>query len=226
MTDNLPLPAGVLLDMDGTLIDSEPYWIAEEQALVARFGGVWTHDDALALVGNSLTYSAHLIRERAGVPLSEPEILETLLAGVVARAREHVPWRPGAVALLQQLRAAGIPAALVTASYRVFADVVVQAAGGALTAVVPGDEVARGKPDPESYLLAARKLGVSPTNCVAVEDSPPGITAAQAAGAHTVGVPCMLPIEPRPGLSRVNSLADLNVELLSRIANGETVDLL
>ena len=217
-------PAGVLLDMDGTMIDSEPYWIAEEQALVASFGKIWTHDDGLALVGNSLPVSAQIIRERTGIPLTDDEILDRLLAGVVARTREHVPWRPGALQLLELLRVAGIPTALVTASYRVFADVTMAAANGALTVLVAGDEVTRGKPDPEPFELAAQKLGVKPENCIAIEDSPSGLTSALAAGAETIGVPCVLPIPPRPGLSRLNSLAEIDLPLLSRIITGEVVD--
>jgi len=212
--------------MDGTLIDSEPYWIAEEQALVASFGGVWTHDDGLTLVGNSLPDSAKIIRERTGIPLSDNEILDRLLAGVVARTKDHVPWRPGAEQLLTSLHDANVPTALVTASYRIFAEVVMDAAQGALTVLVPGDEVKQGKPHPEPYLLAAEKLGAKPTECIAIEDSPPGISSALASGAHTIGVPCVLPVPPRPGLSRAASLADLDLAMLRRIVAGETVDLL
>ena len=226
MADNLTLPSGVLLDMDGTLIDSEPYWIAEEQALVASFGGIWTHDDGLALVGNSLPVSAQIIRERTGIPLHDDEILDRLLAGVVARTRAHVPWRPGAQQLLARLVAAGVPTALVTASYRIFADTVMEAAAGALTVLVPGDEVTKGKPAPQPFLLAAEKLGVAPGDCVAIEDSPPGITSALASGARTIGVPCVLPVPPRPGLSRLASLEQLDLPMLSRIAAGDVVDAL
>jgi HAD superfamily hydrolase (TIGR01509 family) len=226
MRDEMTVPAGVLLDMDGTLIDSEPYWIAEEQALVASFGKIWTHEDGLTLIGNSLPVSAQIIRERTGIPLADDEILHRILAGVVARTRAHVPWRPGAELLLSRLHDAGIPTALVTASYRVFASVVMEAAGGALTVMVPGDEVTRAKPDSEPYLLAAAKLGVTADRCVAIEDSPPGIASALASGAKTIGVPCVLPVPPQPGLSRVASLADLDLGLLGRIANGEVVDTL
>ena len=89
------MPAAVLWDMDGTLVDTEPYWIAEEHELVERYGGTWTAEHAKALVGNDLRVSARYIQEHGDVPISEDEIVEVLLDGVVRRLREHVPWRPG-----------------------------------------------------------------------------------------------------------------------------------
>lgn len=221
VSTNALLPAGVLLDMDGTVIDSEPYWIAAEHEMVGIFGREWTDVDAKALVGNSLVDSA-LILQSHGVAWPVEQILDFLLDRVVAQVKAKMPWRPGAQQLLAQLRAAGVPYALVTASYRRFAKLV--AAAGEFDALVPGDEVTEGKPHPESYLRAAAKLGVDATNCVAIEDSPPGIASALASGAHTIGVPCMVPIPPQPGLSRVASLNDLNLSLLSVIAAGNTID--
>jgi len=207
--------------MDGTVIDSEPYWIAAEQELVAIFGREWTDDQAKSLVGNSLVDSAIILQD-AGVTWSVDDILDFLLERVVAQVKRRMPWRPGAQRLLAELKAAGIPYALVTASYRRFAELV--AAAGQFDALVPGDEVTDGKPHPESYLLAAQKLGVDVTNCVAIEDSVPGIASALASGAHTIGVPCMVPIPPQPGLSRLASLNDLNLHLLSVIAAGNQID--
>src|SRR5690606_3250690 len=102
-------------------------------------------------------------------------------------------FQPGALELLAQLTAAGVPSAIVTASYRPMVDAVVALTPpGSFAAVVTGDEVARGKPDPLPYLRAAELLGVDPEHCVAIEDSPPGITAALASGARTLGVPHQL----------------------------------
>jgi HAD superfamily hydrolase (TIGR01509 family) len=218
--------AGVLFDMDGTLIDSEPLWMAAEMELVSRFGGIWTHDDAVALVGNSLPETAAIMRTKARLPLGDTAILDFLLTSVTNAARAQMPWRPGALDLLEELRAASVPCVLVTASYRVFADVVMAAAPGALTALVAGDEVTHGKPHPESYLHAAVKIGAAPQDCVAIEDSPSGIAAALASGARTVGIPCVVPVLARPGLSRASSLADLNLGVLTRIVQGEVVDTL
>jgi len=103
------LPAAVLWDMDGTLVDTEPYWIETEYELAERYGGRWSEADALNLVGNELISSAHYMRERMGIDVSPEQIVEELLDGVVARVEREVPWRPGAVDQLDGLRAAGIP---------------------------------------------------------------------------------------------------------------------
>lgn len=219
-------PAAVLWDMDGTLINSEPYWMAAETELVEAHGGRWSHEDGLGLVGNALDVSAGVLRS-AGVDLGIDEIVDLLVEQVTSQVLGRVPWQAGAYALLGELVAAGIPSALVTMSFRRLADAVVSGApANTFAAVVCGDEVVHGKPDPEPYLRAAAALGVDVTRCVAVEDSPAGVASALASGARTIGVRVMVPIEPRPGLSRIASLADLDLELLHRVAGGEVVDLL
>lgn len=217
-------PAAVLWDMDGTLVDTEPYWIAAEHELVAEHGGTWTHEQALQLVGNPLAVSAGVLRD-AGVDLPVPEIVDRLLARVTAQVRDDVPWRPGARALLEVLADAGVPCALVTMSYTVLAEAVTAHVPGAFATLVTGDQVERGKPDPEPYLVAAHRLGVPPSECVAIEDSPTGVTSALAAGARTLGVEAVLPIEPRAGLSRAASLADVDLAFLRRMAAGEVLEL-
>ena len=92
----------VLWDMDGTLVDTEPYWIATEYALADEYGATWSHEHALQLVGNDLLDSGRYIREVMGLELSAEEIVEYLLDGVVAQVEEAVPWRPGAVELLDR----------------------------------------------------------------------------------------------------------------------------
>jgi beta-phosphoglucomutase-like phosphatase (HAD superfamily) len=105
MTSPLSLPAGVLWDMDGTLIDSEPYWIPAETELVESFGGTWTHEMALQMVGNSLLTSAGIL-QAAGVDMELGEIVDWLLDRVVAATVQRVPWQPGALELLKALAAA------------------------------------------------------------------------------------------------------------------------
>ena len=90
------LPAAVLWDMDGTLVDTEPYWMAAEHALVEAYGGVWTDEHAHQLVGNDLMVSAEYLRAHSPIDLTPLEIVRELLASVVASVKEHVPWRPGA----------------------------------------------------------------------------------------------------------------------------------
>jgi HAD superfamily hydrolase (TIGR01509 family) len=220
------LPDAVLWDMDGTLIDTEPYWMAAETELVEAHGGRWGHEQGLALVGQPLLVSAHILRDH-GVDLPAERIVDVLIGRVIEQVGRHVPWQPGARELLTALGEAGVPCALVTMSYRSLADAFLAAApAGAFAAVVTGDVVTHGKPHPEAYLTAAADLGVDPARCVAVEDSPAGIGSAMAAGARTIGVEAMLPVDPRPGLSRVASLADLELADLARIAGGAVLDLI
>lgn len=222
--DQARLPAALLWDLDGTLINSEPYWMAAEAELVAEHGGTWTYDDGARLVGKALIDSATIIHEH-GVPLAPEEIVETLVERMVTRLEEAVPWQPGALTILTALRDAGVPNALVTMSYRVLADAVLRAAPeGLFQAVVCGDEVTHGKPDPEAYRRAAALLGVDPGAAVAVEDSPAGLTSALASGARTIGVEVVVPVEPRPGLSRVASLEQVDLALVADVAAGATVD--
>ncbi|WP_051681553.1 HAD family phosphatase [Cellulomonas sp. HZM] len=212
------VPAAVLWDMDGTLIDTEPMWIGAEIELVSRFGGTWTHEDGLGLVGNPMLVSARTLQDR-GVDLPVDEIVDFLNESVAAGVARQVPWQPGARELLDEIAAAGIRMALVTSSFRMLAEPFARAAG-CFDVVVSGDEVVN-KPDPEPYLTAARLLGVAIEDCVAVEDSRAGITSALASGARTVGVEVFQAIEPRPGLVRVRSLTELSIERLERIAAGE-----
>lgn len=209
--------------MDGTLIDSEPYWIAAETELAQRFGVPWTHDDGLSLVGNPLEVSGQILHER-GVDLPVGEIVEHLLARVTEQVRVRTPWQPDARALLQQVVAAGIPCALVTMSYARLANAFLAQAPDAFAVVVTGDRVSHGKPHPEAYLTAAAELGVPIGDCVAIEDSPAGIGSAYSAGAHTIGVRRLTPIEGRPGLSRVSSLDLITVGILGEIVGGRRID--
>lgn len=211
--------AAVLWDMDGTLVDTEPYWIKEETRMVTEYGhGVWGDDDAMALVGNPLLTSADILRKRGGVNLDGETIVDMLLESVIAQVRAHVPYRPGAYELLLKLQEAGIPCALVTMSYRSFAEAVVEALpDGSFSTIVPGDEVGHGKPDPEPYLKAAAELGVRPEQCVALEDSVPGIGAAEAAGTCTVAVPHMVPIDNGPNRTVLPTLDGVGPDDLRRI---------
>ncbi|UOE45092.1 HAD family hydrolase [Agromyces larvae] len=193
------LPAAVLWDMDGTLVDTEPYWIAAETELVESFGGTWTHDDALQLVGTGLWESAAVF-QRYGVELDADTIVATLTQRVREQLAEFgVPWRPGARELLGALREADVPTALVTMSVRSMAQDVVDAIPfPAFDLLVTGDEVGEPKPHPEPYLTAAKSLGVAIGDCVAFEDSPAGLTSAATAGAVTIGVPNILALDDAP----------------------------
>ena len=204
-------PLAVLWDMDGTLVDTEPYWIAAEFDIVEMHGGTWSHEHAKALVGSDLIDSGEYIRRHGGVDRSPEEIVEMLLDRVVARVREEVPWRPGARELLGHVREARIDTALVTMSWKRFSDEVVACLPtGSFTVSVTGDEVARGKPHPDPYLLAAERLGVRPEDCVAIEDSPTGARSALAAGCRVLGVPHVVDI-PREVSDLPESIGRLTI---------------
>lgn len=195
-----PLQA-VLWDMDGTIVDTEPYWIQAEKDLVAEYGGTWTDSDAEAMVGQALTYGAGML-QNAGVPLTIREIIDRLISQVTAKVRNRIPWRPGARELLAELRGAGIPCVMVTMSEPVLANEICrQLPAGTFEFVVTGDMVEQGKPHPEPYELAFDRLSklvpdLAKDRVVAIEDSLPGVTSASAAGLVTLGVPHFLPLPP------------------------------
>jgi HAD superfamily hydrolase (TIGR01509 family) len=203
----------VLFDMDGLLIDSEPLWLEAETAVIRRLGGQpWTPADQQQLLGGSLDRTVRYLRAKASVPQPLDVIGEWLMVEMeeLVKAR-GVQLRPGAAALLDAVRAAGLPHALVTSSERDFMDTVLASTGLAFDVTVCAADVTRTKPDPEPYLLAAKLLGVEPESCVVLEDSPNGIAAAEAAGCQVIAVPSLLPIAPAPGRTVVASLADLQV---------------
>ena len=183
------LPAAVLWDMDGTLIDSEPYWLKSEGAFAKANNSSWTEQDGLSLVGMSLYDSSKIIKERVGSDLEPEQIIEHLTDGVAAQLKQEIFWRPGARELLVLLRKKRIKTALVTMSMHRMAKQVADSIGfDAFDVIVAGDDVRQGKPHPEPYLKAAELLGEKPENCVAFEDSLTGLRSAEAANTKAVGV--------------------------------------
>ena len=214
----------VLWDMDGTIVDTEPYWFAAEHAVVAEHGDYWSDDLARSVVGFDLLDSGRFMIEHGGVRLTPHEIVELLLDSVVTELKREVPWRPGARELLAEVRTAGIPTALVTMSWRRFADEVVDSLPtGSFDASVVGDDVERGKPHPDPYLLAAERLGVDITKCVAIEDSPTGVASALAAGAIVLAVPHHVDVPMRHDVNgrmiRRETLAGITAAELASFVN-------
>ena len=184
--------------MDGTLVDTEPYWMRAESELVRSFGGTWTDEAALQLVGSGLWHSARIL-QAAGVEMGEDDIIEHLTTRVLEQVTEEVPWRPGARELLVELSELGVPTALVTMSLRRMAEHVVGSLGfDGFAAIVGGDDVEHSKPHPQPYLVGAAALGVAAADCVAIEDSAPGVASAVAAGTVTIGVPMHIPLVEDP----------------------------
>lgn len=204
MTNNASFPAAILFDHDGTLVDTEPVWAAAKVALAAEFGGIWTEQDTLDCLGLSMKFTLDRLRER-GVDLPDEQINERLVAKVrEALAHQQVEFLPGIERFLTQVRDAQIPAAIVTNATTSIAQRTADAAPeGTFSVIIGNDETTHPKPDPQPYLLAAQRLGVEPSRCVAVEDSPSGVRSATAAGMKVIVVPGELEVPAELGSTRM-----------------------
>lgn len=212
------LPAAVLWDMDGTLIDSEHYWLQSEQNLAAESASSWSAQDGLDLIGMSLYDSSKIIKQKIGSTLEPEEIIDRLTDDVNAQLEKAIPWRPGAKELLLDLRKHGVKTALVTMSMRRMALKVVESIPfEAFDVVVAGDDVTYGKPHPEPYLRAAQLLNVKPQDCVAFEDSITGLKSAEAAFTRAVGVTNIVPIPAEPGRIIWPTLEGVTVKDLKKL---------
>lgn len=218
------LPAAVLWDMDGTLIDSEPIWDVAVADLAARLGIVLTAELRESTLGNSLDDALTKVFDAAGIPVAQRDHAgqaRWLLDHVADLFTAGLPWRTGAPEALDMFAAVGVPMALVTNTVRELTDVALKTLGrDRFAAQVCGDEVPRAKPAPDPYLRAAQLLGVPPGRCLVVEDSPTGAAAAAAAGCPTMIVPSAIPVIAGPGQVCRESLVGLTpadvADVLSR----------
>jgi HAD superfamily hydrolase (TIGR01509 family) len=213
------LPAAVLFDMDGTLIDSEGLWLAAEIDLMSGLGSTWTQDDQRICLGGPLERVAAYMVDRADTDLTAQDIGQMLLSAVEVRMRESVlAWRPGARELLVEAHARSIPTALVSASWNLLIDAVsgkIQDDLGrvAFDVVVAGDDVTNSKPHPEPYQMAAARLGFAASACLALEDSPTGVASAVSAGCVVVAIPHLAAI-PTEGAFVVRTLEKWTIDTL------------
>lgn len=202
----------VFFDMDGLLVDSERVWLEIETGVMARLGAAWTPEHQAHLVGGSMERTIDYMLAVSGAEVPPGTVRSWMVDGMVARLSAGVELMPGAVELLDAVRAEGVPAGLVTSSLGEIAGAVLKVVGRErFDVIVTADDVTHTKPDPEPYLTAARLLGVEPVRCVVLEDSPSGVAAATAAGCAVVAVPSILPIEPAPGRLVVSSLTAVTV---------------
>ena len=218
MTTTNTFPAAILFDHDGTLVDTEPVWAAAKVALTADFGGTWTEQDTLDCLGLSMQFTLDRLRER-GVNLPDQEINDRLVAKVrEALAHQPVEFLPGIERFLSEVREAQIPAAVVTNATTSIARRTANAAPeGTFSVIIGNDETTHPKPDPQPYLLAAERLGVDPTQCVAIEDSPSGVRSATAAGMRVIVVPGELEVPAELGTARFNH-EELTLEAVRALA--------
>jgi HAD superfamily hydrolase (TIGR01509 family) len=205
----------VLLDMDGTLVDSEGFWWDVEVEVFASLGHTldetWRH----VVVGGPMARSAGFLIEATGADIGLPELTVLLNEGFESRIDGGLPLMPGAARLLAELHAHEIPTALVSASHRRIIDRVLSVLGPHHFALsIAGDEVSRTKPFPDPYLLAAAGLGADPARCAVIEDTATGVAAAEAAGCRVVAVPSVAPIGPALGRTVVSSLEEVDLAFL------------
>ncbi|MEU6402730.1 HAD family phosphatase [Streptomyces sp. NPDC046985] len=206
----------VLLDMDGTLVDTEGFWWDVEVEVFAALGHTLEESWKHVVVGGPMTRSAGFLIEATGAAVTLAEITLLLNQGFESRIDRTLPLMPGAARLLSELSAHEIPTALVSASHRRIIDRVLASLGPQhFTFSVAGDEVARTKPHPDPYLLAASRLGADPARCAVIEDTATGVAAAEAAGCRVVAVPSVAPIAPAPGRTVVASLEEVDLPFLN-----------
>jgi HAD superfamily hydrolase (TIGR01509 family) len=206
------LPAAVLFDMDGTLVDTEHLWWEAVADVAARVGYDLGETDAADVVGHAIGHTAGYLNTVVTDAPCVPELSDALDAAFSARIEGRIEPLPGVVELLDGLAAAGVPLAIVSASPRRVVDQVTRALGAERFALtVAAEDVARTKPDPAPYLIAAAGLGVEPNTCLAVEDTMVGIASAEAAGCAVLAVSSTAPIRSAPGRRVVGSLAMVKV---------------
>jgi HAD superfamily hydrolase (TIGR01509 family) len=180
----------VVLDLDGLLIQTEEIWDEVREALARERGARYDAEAQRAMMGMSSLEWSRYMHEELGVPEPPPEISSEVVRRMEQRYRERLPVLPGAVEAVERL-AARWPLGLASSSNRPLIDAVLELAGleRLFRVTVSSEEVARGKPSPDVYLEAARRLGVRPERCAAVEDSHSGIRSARAAGMRVVAIP-------------------------------------
>ncbi|MEU6894908.1 HAD-IA family hydrolase [Streptomyces sp. NPDC046557] len=220
-TPDAPALKAVLFDMDGTLVDTEELWWQAVQHTAAGLQYELTDADLPDVLGRPVEHTAAHLHSAAGNTVPLAELTAGLHREFATRVEDRIVPRPGAVELLDRLHEQGIDIALVTASPRSVADIVLRSLGpGRFAVSVTADDTARTKPAPDPYLAAARALGVPPAACVAVEDTPTGVASAEAAGCPVLAVPSLTPIAAAPGRTVLGSLEQADVALLEAIASG------
>jgi HAD superfamily hydrolase (TIGR01509 family) len=216
------VPDAVIFDLDGVLVDSELLWNRAKQDLVREAGGRWRDDAPRAMMGMSSPEWSAYIRDALCVDRDPAEINRDVVGRLERLYRSSLPLLPGAVEAVQALQRRW-PLGLASSSNRELIDLVLEVAGltDAFAATVSSEEVPRGKPAPDVYLDTARRLGVDPGGCVAIEDSSNGLRAAAAAGMTVIAAPNphYPPDEDSLELAvvRVETVADVTPELVGRL---------
>jgi HAD superfamily hydrolase (TIGR01509 family) len=181
---------GVVFDLDGVLLDSEHVWDEVREQLAKERGGRWHERAQRDMMGMSSLEWSRYMHDVIGLPEPPEEISAEVVRRLEALYREHLPAMPGAREAVERM-AEGWPLALASSSNRELIELALELLGVAdrFRATVSSEEVARGKPAPDVYEEAARRLGIEATHAAAVEDSHNGIRAAKAAGMRVIAIP-------------------------------------
>ena len=208
--------SAVFFDMDGLLVDSEPLWLESETEMMAEFGYQWLESDQAACLGGPLDRVGNYMSGLIGGQRDGHSLMLEIIERMVLKFKGELPFMPGAVELISDLRANGIELTLVSASPRSLVDAALSNfAESPFARSISSNDVKLTKPDPEGYLLAASSGGHEISNCLVLEDSLTGVTAAKASGAWVLAVPHLVPIEKSGRVDVTNSLANWSFEKLA-----------
>lgn len=214
----------VFWDHDGTLVDTEPYWIEAQLELAAIYNVPWTEDDSLACVGSPMPLSASRMQD-AGVPLENEEIIIWQCDRVIELMdAKGIPWLPGVPELFDEIAEAGIRCAIVSNAWRsVVEKTATGLPDGIVEFIIAGDEMLHAKPHPWPYRTAAERLDVAVEHAITIEDSLAGTLSAEAAGMPVLVVPSVIDVPDAPGRSKATSLANISLDTLRAIVAGEVL---
>ncbi|ALN15996.1 HAD-IA family hydrolase [Acidipropionibacterium acidipropionici] len=216
-------PSAVLWDFDGTLVDTEPRWMEAETAIVTSRGGAWSDEQGVSFIGTPLVEVTTAMSEALEGAITPAQAETLLLDQVIAYHRERpVPWCPGSRELLEEVRAAQIPCALVTGSTRSAIEPLLEHfPEGLFDTVITYDDLPpeQNKPAPQPYLLAASRLGVDAADCLVIEDSASGARAGNGAGATVVALDGPATPPPAPDRVHVHNLSGIRLPDLVKLWN-------
>jgi HAD superfamily hydrolase (TIGR01509 family) len=219
------MPDAVIFDLDGVLMDSEQRWNGAKEELVREAGGRWRDEAPTVMMGMSSPEWAAYLRDELGVPMDVDAISRDVVRRMEDGYRRSLPLLPGAADAVRAL-AERWPLGLASSSNREIIDLVLELApfGAAFRVTVSSEEVERGKPAPDVYLAAARRLGAEAARCVAIEDSSNGLRSAHAAGMTVIAVPNPhYPPDPdalSPAAATVEVVGEVTPSLVEQVASG------
>ena len=208
--------SAVFFDMDGLLVDSEPLWLESETEMMAQYGYQWLESDQAACLGGPLDRVGHYMSGLIDGKRDGSSLTSEIIERMVGKFKGELPFMPGAIDLINDLRAHGVELTLVSASPRSLVDAALSNFDASPFArSISSNDVKVTKPDPEGYLLAASSGGHEITNSLVLEDSLTGVTAAQASGAWVLAVPHLVPIQKQGRVDTTTSLANWSYEKLA-----------